>query len=128
MARRGKLITGFMAALIVAACVFLGLFLAGQGLAQASLWASVLSLATGLAAFGAAIWPLIFRPSRVQVPAELALPDWVVDRPREAGQVVSALLGHRGSTVAITTGLHGAGGFGKTTLARMVCADSRVQR
>ncbi|WP_180304050.1 NB-ARC domain-containing protein [Streptomyces sp. JV178] len=30
--------------------------------------------------------------------------------------------------VGITTGLHGAGGFGKTTLAHMVCAHRRVRR
>ena len=32
------------------------------------------------------------------------------------------------ATVAITTGLHGAGGFGKTTLAQMVCADRRIRK
>ena len=32
------------------------------------------------------------------------------------------------ATVGITTGLYGAGGFGKTTLALMVCADRRVRR
>ena len=30
--------------------------------------------------------------------------------------------------MGITTGLYGAGGFGKTTLARVVCADGRVRR
>ncbi|MBC7274815.1 MAG: hypothetical protein H5T76_39955, partial [Streptomyces sp.] len=33
-----------------------------------------------------------------------------------------------GVMVGITTGLHGAGGFGKTTLAHMVCAHRRVRR
>jgi hypothetical protein len=43
--------------------------------------------------------------------------------------VVNALVGRRRTgTVGITTGLHGAGGFGKTTLALMVCADRRVRR
>ncbi|HEV3293785.1 MAG TPA: NB-ARC domain-containing protein, partial [Streptosporangiaceae bacterium] len=34
----------------------------------------------------------------------------------------------RVGTVGITTGLYGAGGFGKTTLAQMVCADRRVRQ
>ena len=32
-----------------------------------------------------------------------------------------------GSIVGITTGLEGAGGFGKTMLAEMTCADERVR-
>ena len=55
------------------------------------------------------------------------LPDWVVDRPAEAAQVGGALLRHGAGTVSITTALQGAGGFGKTTLARVVCADPRVR-
>ncbi|MEU6032990.1 NB-ARC domain-containing protein [Streptomyces tauricus] len=58
-------------------------------------------------------------------------------------QVVAAVCGRAGArlplgrflgrrsgsaTVAITTGMHGAGGFGKTTLAHMVCAHRRVRR
>ena len=49
-------------------------------------------------------------------------------RPAELAAVVKALVGGRAGTVGITTGLYGAGGFGKTTLARMVCADRRVRR
>ncbi|WP_020113743.1 NB-ARC domain-containing protein [Streptomyces bottropensis] len=51
----------------------------------------------------------------------------------EAGAVIAAVL--RGTRrrrtegpVAITAGLHGAGGFGKTTLARYVAAQRSVQR
>ena len=51
-----------------------------------------------------------------------------MDRPVETEQVVAALLEGQHGTVAITTGLHGAGGFGKTTLARMVVADRRVRK
>ena len=112
----------------VAVSVFVGLFLAGQGLSNAALWASVLSLPTGIVAAGAALWPLAIGRSRIQVPPELEVPDWVVGRPEEAGQAVTALLGRGGRTVGITTGLYGAGGFGKTTLARIVCADPRIRR
>ncbi|MFF3842818.1 NB-ARC domain-containing protein [Streptomyces sp. NPDC001930] len=63
------------------------------------------------------------------VPAPPAVPDWVVDR--EESERVVALLRRRkgsGSSVGIATGLHGAGGFGKTTLAHMVCAHPKVRR
>ncbi len=63
------------------------------------------------------------------VPPALEIPGWVVDRPFEVGLVVRQLLRRRGSgTVGITTSLYGAGGFGKTTLARVVCADQRVRQ
>ena len=52
----------------------------------------------------------------------------MVGRPAELAAVVRALTGGVAGTVGITTGLYGAGGFGKTTLARMVCADRRVRR
>jgi hypothetical protein len=46
----------------------------------------------------------------------------------EVGQVVVALR-HRGvGSVGITTAVHEAGGFGKTTLAAMVRTDPRVLR
>jgi WD40 repeat protein len=64
--------------------------------------------------------------SRTPAPGEIGVPDGVVNRPEEVEQVVSALLD--GGTVGITTSLHGAGGFGKTTLARMACADPRVRQ
>ncbi|WP_322741158.1 NB-ARC domain-containing protein [Streptomyces hygroscopicus] len=75
-------------------------------------------------------------------PPPPAIPDWVVDRD-EAEQIVAAVCiqagvgrpprsrrtGRGGTTaVGITTGLHGAGGFGKTTLAHMVCAHPKVRR
>jgi hypothetical protein len=115
-------------ALAVVACVFLGLVWAGQGLQQASLVAAVLGgFATFVIAL-AAIWPLLAQPSKVPAPPEQQVPKWVVDRPEELSAVRKALLGRRIRTVGITTGLHGAGGFGKTTLAQMVCASRRVRR
>jgi hypothetical protein len=46
----------------------------------------------------------------------------------ELAEVVSALTGAGSGAVALTTGLVGAGGFGKTTLAARACADRRVRR
>ena len=112
----------------VVACVFLVAVLVGQGLNQASLWAAVLGLPVGLVAAGAAAWVIVAPQSKVLVPSALEVPKWVVDRPAEVSAVVAALLGGQAGPVGITTALQGAGGFGKTTLALMVCADRRVRR
>ncbi|GAA2801938.1 NB-ARC domain-containing protein [Streptomyces showdoensis] len=58
-------------------------------------------------------------------PAAPSVPDWVVDRTERARAVKAVC---RGRTVALTTSLEGAGGFGKTVLARAVAASPRVQR
>jgi WD40 repeat protein len=50
----------------------------------------------------------------------------VVGRADEAEQVIEVVCARPGGAVAITTALEGAGGFGKTTLADLVCADERV--
>ena len=52
--------------------------------------------------------------------------DWV-DRD-ELKQVLSALTARGRNPVALTTGLAGAGGFGKTMLAARACRDQGVQR
>jgi WD40 repeat protein len=75
-------------------------------------------------------------PTPTPAPATHAPPGvrqspWMVDRPDEVEQVVSALTragSGSGSTVGITTALQGAGGFGKTTLATMACADTRIKQ
>lgn len=88
---------------------------------------------------GAAVWQaqrLVDRERQRRVPPEQCPEPWVVDRPSEIGQVVAALrarpkeadrLGGRRS-VGITTSVHGAGGFGKTTVAKLVGSDRRVLR
>jgi hypothetical protein len=62
-------------------------------------------------------------------PSAPPVPGWVVDRD-EADHVVSAICrgGRRAVGITSTTGLHGAGGFGKTTLAEVVWAHRRVRR
>jgi hypothetical protein len=55
------------------------------------------------------------------------LPDHFVPRPDEYEQAKRALL-QGGRTVALTTALHGAGGYGKTTLANALCRDPDIQR
>lgn len=62
------------------------------------------------------------------VPAALRIEPWVVDRPLEVGRVVRALRRRRGAVVGITTAVQGAGGFGKTTVARLVRTDRRILR
>ena len=56
------------------------------------------------------------------------LPQHFVERPEEFDALLSQLLDDkRDNSVAITTSLTGAGGFGKTTLASALCHDEKVQ-
>ncbi|WP_159053416.1 NB-ARC domain-containing protein [Streptomyces regalis] len=64
------------------------------------------------------------------LPPAPEVPEWVVDRA-EAVSAIRAVCQRtrRGArTVAITTALEGAGGFGKTVLASVACASPRVRR
>jgi hypothetical protein len=122
-----KIALGLVAVVSAAACIFLIVVLVRQGLAQAGLWAAPLGALAGILA-AAAVWLLVPRPPKVSSPAEVKVPGWVVDRPTEVSAIVTALVGGQARTVGITTGLYGAGGFGKTTLAQMVCADPRVRQ
>ncbi|MGW6914166.1 NB-ARC domain-containing protein [Kitasatospora sp. NPDC054939] len=60
-------------------------------------------------------------------PPAPAVDPWLVPRA-ELRATVGAVLARGSRTVGLTTSLQGAGGFGKTRLARMVCADRRVRR
>ena len=123
-----KIVLGGVAAVGAAACVFLIVVMVRQGLDRSGAWAGPLAALAGIVAAVAAVWGPVVRPQNVPVPPELEVPDWVVGRPAELTAVVQAVTGGRIGTVGITTGLYGAGGFGKTMLARMVCADRRVRR
>ncbi|MFI6645423.1 NB-ARC domain-containing protein [Streptomyces sp. NPDC050504] len=62
-------------------------------------------------------------------PSALTVPDWVIDRTERARTVKAVCRTRRGGrTIAITTALEGAGGFGKTVLAQAVAASPRVRR
>ncbi len=128
VSRFRKAMLCLVAGLTVAACASLVAVLIGNGSAQASVWAAIVAALAGVVAAGAAVWPLIAKQSKVPVRPDPELPEWVVSRPVEVDEVVQQLLNGRARTVGITTGLYGAGGFGKTMLAHIVCADPRVRR
>ncbi len=57
------------------------------------------------------------------------LPADYVPRPREFEALIEKLLDQRREEpVAITAALRGAGGYGKTTMARALCHDERIQQ
>ncbi len=123
-----KILLGVVAVASAAACIFLIVVLIRKGLARQACGRRRWAALAGTVAAAAAVWALTPRPSTVPLPAKLEVPDWAVDRPAELSVIVKALVGGRAGTVGITTGLYGAGGFGKTTLAQMVCADRHVRR
>lgn len=56
------------------------------------------------------------------------LPEGFVPRPGEFDQLLNLLIDkRREEPVAITAALRGAGGYGKTTLAKALCHDERIQ-
>ena len=69
------------------------------------------------------------KPQSVRVPFMVEdLPPDFVPRPRETARLLAQLLEfEREEPIAITTALRGAGGFGKTALARALCHDERIQ-
>src|SRR3984957_4648828 len=117
-----------VAAVGAAGCAFLVAVMVVQGLAVAGLWAGPLAALAGFVAAVAAVWAVRPPARQTAPPPAVRVPEWVVGRPGELAAVVAALAGGGGGAVGITTGLYGAGGFGKTTLAQMACADRRVRR
>ena len=56
------------------------------------------------------------------------LPEDFVQRPREFELLIAYLLEGNSQPVAITAALKGAGGYGKTVLARAICHDKRIRK
>ncbi|MGW2625814.1 NB-ARC domain-containing protein [Micromonospora taraxaci] len=50
-----------------------------------------------------------------------------IDRPDLTAELIGYLKEEAGSAVGVTTALHGAGGFGKTTLATYVCSGQALR-
>ncbi|WTZ46425.1 NB-ARC domain-containing protein [Streptomyces sp. NBC_01390] len=121
----------------IAVCVAPGVWLVVTALrggwGEADPVASVFGSIAGLAALAVSLRPAsiglagsVWRPPPAEVPQ-----GWV-DR-EEADAVIKAVRRRSrrwrsGAPVAITAGLHGAGGFGKTTLAKYVATQRSVQR
>lgn len=92
-------------------------------------WESVAGTALLAVLVAAAVTVRQERPAAADDPPPPEPPpvaDWVVDRG-QGDDVVAAVCGS-GGAVGITTSLSGAGGFGKTTLAGVVCANPQVLR
>lgn len=70
------------------------------------------------------------RPSRGEPRAPWMAPpvDRIVERPELGDRLIAALTAPVATEVGLTTGLAGAGGFGKTTLAAWVCHRPEIRR
>jgi len=119
-----------------AAAALIGMagYMYAAGLDQAGRLAAPIGIVLALAAlFAPYLLPAYQRPARPAggVPGSRlsqapTVAGWV-DRG-ELAEVVSALTDAGSGAVALTTGLVGAGGFGKTTLAARACQDRAVLR
>ena len=54
-------------------------------------------------------------------------PQHFIPRPAEFDALIRRLMADGINNVAITAALRGAGGYGKTTLAKAICHDPRIQ-
>lgn len=131
---RGKLLgllAGMLALLGVLATIpasVVGTSLSGQATRHRLLWIGLLAVL--LLVIFALAWLATWLGGRVPAAARWQVPPppaGYVDRA-ELAQTVSALAASGGVPVALPTGLVGAGGFGKTTLAARACHDRAVRR
>lgn len=79
---------------------------------------------------GLEVWRTMPRTSRKSLgtPVPPSTTGAFVPRPELTGQIVRLLLASKTRKVGITTALAGAGGFGKTTLAREICALAEIRK
>ncbi|GHJ43589.1 hypothetical protein Cs7R123_09310 [Catellatospora sp. TT07R-123] len=126
---------GTTTAVAVAAAALLAAlswWLVGQGREAADQTASVLALLVAVALAAASgirlVWQWSHRRTTRPGTSVDQLVAEAVPRPEKLDEVVRLLLGKPRNGVAITTALHGEGGFGKTMLAHMVCDDPRIRK
>jgi hypothetical protein len=124
-----------LAGALVIACVALPLWAVTAGdLNEVAGWANILALP--LTALGLVLVLAGHDRARAVVDTVdsrrrpwMAPPlDWMVERPELGGQVWAALAAPTRAMVGLTTGLHGAGGFGKTRLATWLCHQPEIKR
>ncbi|MFG2867279.1 NB-ARC domain-containing protein [Streptomyces sp. NPDC048338] len=132
MGRWGRWTAGVAIAVCAAGAMWLLLTAVSDGWGQADPVASVFGGLAGISALAITLrqgnGARDAGESDPPPPAAQGVPDWVVNR-NEVDQVVAAVCRRDGQgAVGITTGLQGAGGFGKTTLALMVCAHPKVRQ
>jgi hypothetical protein len=74
-------------------------------------------------------WPEASRPAAAAPPMMVPVLNRVrIPRPGLHQEVIAAFRRGVEPAVAVTAAVRGTGGFGKTTLAEMICADPEVQR
>jgi glucose/arabinose dehydrogenase len=79
----------------------------------------------GLATLTRQRWPSLKQPPRPWMAPPV---DRMVQRPELGDRLIAALTTPGAAEVGLTTGLAGAGGFGKTTLAAWVCHRPEIRR
>ncbi|MFF0175942.1 NB-ARC domain-containing protein [Micromonospora profundi] len=94
-------------------------------------WTGGLTLVSAVLAVG--VWTATSRAGERKRPWIFEMvgapPSWVASRPQEVAAAVRGLRSRpRGSGSGAVVALVGHGGFGKTTLMQMICADRRIAR
>ncbi|WP_073910811.1 NB-ARC domain-containing protein [Streptomyces sp. CB02009] len=117
-------------ALGTAAIVWLAVVAVRDGWGEADAVASVFGGAAGIVALTVSlvVQSSSQQESTVLQPRTSELDDWVLPRGELEETVAAVCRQDQGSAVALTTALKGAGGFGKTTLARLACTHPEVQK
>ncbi|GAA4554235.1 NB-ARC domain-containing protein [Streptomyces collinus] len=130
MSNRGRWALAIVIALGVAAIAWLLMVALSDGWGQADPIASVFGGVVGVTAFVVSlVMPRTGPKEATVLPPKAPAPEsWFVHRDELEQAVAAVCRRGNGSAVAFTTALKGAGGFGKTTLAKQVCAHPDVQK